>query len=92
MIEGKLKHSMKERCPICGARLQTRQKLINTIDEGIEVSHLEDYIACSSDDCDYTQKIEQKRKRRKENAQEVDNGNSHIQRRSTGYNAGRYKS
>ena len=63
---GKLKRSLKERCPECGKILQIRTIDIQVIENGIQVSVPEEYIACSNKNCDYEREVEQKRRRRKE--------------------------
>jgi hypothetical protein len=65
-MKGKLKHSLKERCPICGKVLQLRTLQIKRINKGLEVVIPEDKIFCSSDACDYERFVEQKRKRSRE--------------------------
>jgi hypothetical protein len=66
MIAGKLKHTLKERCPECGKVLQLREISIATIENGVEVSVPNEYICCSNKNCDYERDIEQKRRRRQE--------------------------
>ena len=66
MIEGRLKHSLKDRCPDCGKILQLRVREIDTIEKGIEVILQEEYICCSNKSCDYEKQLEQKRRRLKE--------------------------
>ena len=63
---GKLKHSLKERCPECGKPLQLRLIEITTMQKGIEVISPEERICCSNRSCYYEREIEQKRRRRKE--------------------------
>ena len=71
MIAGRLKHSLKERCPICNRNLQLRVRSIPGLEDGIQVFLSEEYIACPSDECDYEQEVKKKRHRRKEFALEV---------------------
>jgi ssDNA-binding Zn-finger/Zn-ribbon topoisomerase 1 len=63
---GKLKHSLKERCPECGKVLQIRVIDIKSMVEGIEFTTQKEYIACSNKNCDYERDVEQKRRRRQE--------------------------
>jgi hypothetical protein len=63
---GKLKHSLKERCPECGKVLQLRMFEITSMRDGVEIVTPKEYIACSNKSCDYEQDVEQKRRRRKE--------------------------
>ena len=60
---GRLKHSIKERCPECGKILQVRVVDIKTLQKGIEVLIPEEYISCSNKNCDYRREIEQKRRK-----------------------------
>jgi DNA-directed RNA polymerase subunit M/transcription elongation factor TFIIS len=66
---GRLKHSLRGKCPDCKGTLQLRVRDIRAVDEGIEITKPEEYIACSK--CDYEQDVEQKRKRRKDYVSEV---------------------
>jgi len=61
---GKLKHSMRERCPYCNKPLQVRAIQISTLQKGVEILIDEEYICCSNKNCDYEQSMEQKRVRR----------------------------
>jgi hypothetical protein len=63
---GKLKHSLKERCPECGKVLQLRVVDILSLMDGIQITTPFEYIACSNKSCEYERDIEQKRRRRKE--------------------------
>jgi hypothetical protein len=63
---GKLKHSLKERCPECGAILQVRVIEVKAIEHGIPVTLPEEYIGCSNKNCGYEREVEQKRRRRQE--------------------------
>jgi hypothetical protein len=63
---GRLKHSLKERCPECGKVLQLRVKDTDTMKDGIEITVPIEYIACSNKSCDYERSVEQKRRRRQE--------------------------
>ena len=71
MIAGRLKHSLKERCPACNRNLQLRVRRIPALEEGIQVFLDEEYIACPSDECDYEQEVKKKRHRRKDVPLEV---------------------
>jgi ssDNA-binding Zn-finger/Zn-ribbon topoisomerase 1 len=66
MTLGRLKHSLKERCPECGKVLQLRVIDVKTMNNGIEVIVPKEYIACSNRNCDYEREVEQKRRRRQE--------------------------
>jgi ssDNA-binding Zn-finger/Zn-ribbon topoisomerase 1 len=63
---GRLKHSLKEKCPECGKILQVRVIDIKTMENGIPISLPKEYIACSNKNCDYERGVEQKRRRRQE--------------------------
>ena len=63
---GKLKHSLKERCPECGKVLQLRMFEIKSMRDGVEIVTPNEYIACSNKSCEYERDVEQKRRRRKE--------------------------
>jgi len=63
---GKLKHSLKERCPECGKVLQLRVIAIKSLMDGIEITTQKEYIACSNKNCDYERDVEQKRRRRQQ--------------------------
>ncbi len=63
---GRLKHSLKEKCPECGKILQVRVIEKKSMEKGVEIIIPEEYICCSNKNCDYERKMEQKRKRRKE--------------------------
>jgi ssDNA-binding Zn-finger/Zn-ribbon topoisomerase 1 len=63
---GKLKHSLKERCPECGKVLQLRVIAEKSLMDGIEIITQREYIACSNRNCDYERTVEQKRRRRQE--------------------------
>ncbi|HUS48832.1 MAG TPA: hypothetical protein VMZ91_01595 [Candidatus Paceibacterota bacterium] len=60
---GRLKHSIKQRCPECGKILQVRVTDIMTLQKGIEILIPEEYICCSNKNCDYKREIEQKRRK-----------------------------
>jgi len=62
---GKLKRSLKDRCPLCGKTLQLRVREIESINRGMEALIPEEYVCCSNKNCFYEQEIEQKRVRRK---------------------------
>ena len=66
MISGKLKRSLRERCPICGSLLQLRYVEVKSIQRGNEVEVPLEFIACSSEGCEYEREVEQKRRRRQE--------------------------
>jgi hypothetical protein len=63
---GKLKHSLKERCPQCDKVLQLRVIEIESMDNGVPISIPQEYIMCSNKNCDYEREVEQKRRRRQE--------------------------
>lgn len=60
---GKLKHSLKEKCPYCGKILQVRVREFQSLKDGIVITVPIDYICCSNKSCDYERDVEQKRKR-----------------------------
>lgn len=57
---GKLKRSLKERCPECGSILQVRAREVLKIEKGVEFYVYEDYIACSNRNCGYEKEIDKK--------------------------------
>jgi len=63
---GKLKHSLKERCPECGKILEVRVLDVRSVEKGEAVILPKEYIACSNKTCDYERTVEQKRRRRQE--------------------------
>lgn len=63
---GKLKRSLKERCPECGKVLEIRVTDIKVIENGNPVHISEEHINCSNKNCDYEREVEQKRRRRQE--------------------------
>jgi len=69
---GKLKRSLKDRCPLCGKNLQLRVREIETINRGMETLIPEEYICCSNRNCIYEQELEQKRVRRRGKEEELD--------------------
>lgn len=50
---GKLKHSLKERCPRCNKILEVRVRSSDAIREGESVTIEKEYICCSNRSCDY---------------------------------------
>lgn len=63
---GKLKATIKERCPECGHLLQIRMQEVKVIVRGIAATVSNEYICCSNRNCYYEQEVEQKRRRRNE--------------------------
>jgi len=63
---GRLKHSLKERCPECGKVLQLRVMEVEGLQDGITIIIPKEYITCSNKSCDYERDIEQKRRRKQE--------------------------
>lgn len=61
---GKLKKSMKERCPLCGKTLQVRVYEKKILQKGNEAYIDEEYIACSNIDCDYEREVTKKKSRK----------------------------
>jgi hypothetical protein len=53
MIKGRLKRSLKDRCPICGKVLQIRIIESESVLEGEIVTKKKEYICCSNKSCDY---------------------------------------
>ena len=64
MKQGRLKHSLRDKCPKCGGVLQVRVRGIQGMAKGMDIIRDEEFITCSL--CDYEQESKQKRKRRKE--------------------------
>lgn len=63
---GKLKRTLKDKCPDCRSLLQIRVREVREIRNGIQVYVSEEYISCSNKNCGFEAEIEQKRIRRKE--------------------------
>lgn len=63
---GRLKHSLKERCPDCGKVLQHRIIEIENVQNGISITLSKEIICCSDIQCGYQRNIEQKRIRRED--------------------------
>jgi len=63
---GRLKHSLKEKCPECGKTLQLRVIENKGMQKGVEVVDLEEYVCCSNKNCEYEREVKQKRRRRVE--------------------------
>jgi len=64
---GKLKRSLKERCPDCGKPLQVRMQDVVSMVKGVETTIPLEYICCSNYKvCVYERTLEQKRRRRQE--------------------------
>jgi len=61
---GRLKHSLKERCPECGKVLQLRVIEEESLQDGITIIVPKEYISCSNKSCEYERSIEQKRRRK----------------------------
>lgn len=67
-MKGKLKRSLKERCPQCGKILQLRTISVKAMIDGEIIELEKEFIECSNKNCDYYEDREQKRRRRgKEN-------------------------
>lgn len=69
LVLGKLKHTLKERCPHCKAVLQLRTKSVFGEEKGVPVSSSLEFKYCKL--CKYTEEIEPKRKRRRDEYLEV---------------------
>lgn len=65
-MRGRLKRSLKERCPECGKVLQIRIIEEESMQDGIPITIPIEYICCSNKSCDYERNIEQKRRRKQE--------------------------
>jgi hypothetical protein len=65
---GKLKHSLKERCPECNKPLQLRVVDVESLLDGVVITIPKEYVSCSNKSCDYERRVEQKRIRRQEEA------------------------
>jgi len=63
---GKLKCSIKNRCPECGKNLQIRTREASGFFNGYPVSIEEEYIACSNPNCYYEEDVKSKRRRLKD--------------------------
>lgn len=63
---GKLKRTLKERCPECGSLLQLREVSRKELYHGAFVFVSEEIVICSNKNCLYEKEIEQKRRRRQE--------------------------
>ena len=60
---GKLKHSLKERCPECGSVLQLREISETAIVNGFIAEVAREVICCSNKSCYYQREVEEKRRR-----------------------------
>lgn len=63
---GKLKRTLREKCPECGSLLQLREVSRKELYRGIQVTISEEIVVCSNKNCFYEKEIEQKRRRRQE--------------------------
>jgi len=71
MITGKLKRSLKEKCPYCAMILQLRTFDADALEDGIPITIPTEIICCSNKNCDYEREVEQKRRRRKQKEEEI---------------------
>lgn len=62
---GKLKRTLKDKCPECKKVLQLREKQEDTFIKGFPVTTASEYIYCPS--CGYEEEIKQKKRRVEEN-------------------------
>jgi len=62
---GKLKRTLKERCPECGKVLQVRTIVNKIILKGEEAFEEEDFITCSDKNCYFEKDIPKKKRKRK---------------------------
>lgn len=60
---GKVKRTLKDKCPECRKPLQVRAYEEKTIIDGIPASIPIEYIKCSNPSCSYKKSIEQKKKK-----------------------------
>lgn len=68
MVVGKLKYSLKERCPFCGSILQLRVlTILYKLEKGIDTSREKEIIVCSNQYCDYKEESNKKRGRVRKN-------------------------
>lgn len=63
-MNGKLKRTLKERCPECGKVLQLRTIEHPVIVNGMEAYEEEEFISCSNKNCYFEKEVPKKRKRR----------------------------
>jgi ssDNA-binding Zn-finger/Zn-ribbon topoisomerase 1 len=63
---GKLKHTLKERCPECGKNLQLREVEVKSMESGFDFLLPEELICCSNKNCEFEREVEKKRRRRKD--------------------------
>ena len=61
---GKLKKTLKERCPDCGKNLKVRERKLSCVEDGEDVVIGVEYIVC--DFCGYEEEVENKKRRRLE--------------------------
>ena len=71
-MRGKLKKTLKERCPECGKVLELRSYEVKSYSRGREVSRQQEYICCSNHECYYERGVEPKRVRRRSKDEEYD--------------------
>jgi hypothetical protein len=62
---GKLKKTLKKKCPLCNSPLEVRTYQESCIEDGEDFMKAIDYIECKNKNCDYTEDIEPKRVRSK---------------------------
>ena len=53
----KLKKTLYEACPECGAPLQVRSRSVSRMEKGVLFYIDEDYIACSNSSCFYEKEV-----------------------------------
>lgn len=61
---GKLKKTLKERCPICNKVLQIRTMSYSGIIKGVPFEAEEEYIACSDPNCFYEKELDKKNRKK----------------------------
>ena len=66
MINGKLKRTLKEKCPLCGSYLQIRTKQLTFVKKGIDHFHNSDFKVCSNSNCDYEVEFSEKKNKKRE--------------------------
>lgn len=64
---GKLKHSLKERCPDCGKVLQLRVIEEEGFLDGILTIVPREVICCSNKSCGFERHVQQRKRKRTEN-------------------------
>lgn len=67
---GRLKKTLKEKCPICSKNLQIRARKFIVVEFGEDIEKEKEYIRCSNLSCDYERGIDKKSQKTKKRKRE----------------------